>query len=164
MGLLTPEPGLLFWMLLSFGIVFFVLAKYGFPVIVKMVEERKTYIDQSLEAAKQANERLKGIQEEGERILSEVRSERSVILKEANEIRTKIINEAKESAHVEAGKIMDDARQSIEKEKALAIRDIHNQVAALSIDIAEKILRKNLENKPAQQELIDKMVAEVQLN
>ena len=164
MSLLTPDPGLLFWMLVSFGIVFFVLAKFGFPIIVKMVEERKAFIDQSLEAARQANERLKGIQEEGERILNEARDQQSFILKEAKEIRTKIVNEAKEQAHVEAGKIMDEALQSIEKEKALAIHDIRNQVAALAIDIAEKILRKNLENKPAQQELVDKLIAEAQLN
>jgi F-type H+-transporting ATPase subunit b len=164
MSLLTPDPGLLFWMLVSFGIVFFVLAKFGFPIIVKMVEERKAFIDQSLEAAKQANERLKGIQEEGERILSETRDERSSILKEAKEIRAKIVNEAKEQAQVEAGKIMEEARRNIEKEKVLAIQDIRNQVATLAIDIAEKILRKNLENKSAQQELVDKLVAEAQLN
>ena len=164
MSLLTPDPGLLFWMLISFGIVFFVLAKFGFPVIVKMVEERKAFIDQSLEAARQANERLKGIQEEGERILNEARDQQSSILKEAKEIRTKIVNEAKEQAHEEAGKIMDEALQNIAKEKALAIHDIRNQVATLAIDIAEKILRKNLENKSAQQELVDKLITEAQLN
>jgi len=164
MSLLTPDPGLLFWMLLSFGIVFFILAKFGFPVIVKMVEERKAFIDQSLEAAKQANERLKGIQEEGERILNEARDERMHILKEAKEIRTKIVNEAKDQAHTEAGKIMEEALRNIEKEKVLAIHDIRNQVAALAMDIAEKVLRKNLENKSAQQELVDKLIAEAQLN
>jgi F-type H+-transporting ATPase subunit b len=164
MSLLTPDPGLIFWMLLSFGIVFFVLAKFGFPVILKMVEDRKAFIDQSLEAAKLANERLKGIQEEGERILSEARDERLHILKETNEIRAKIVNEAKDRARLEADKIMDEALQNIEKEKALAISDIRNQVAALAIGIAEKILRKNLENKSAQQELVDKLIAEAQLN
>ncbi|MDR2682951.1 MAG: F0F1 ATP synthase subunit B [Dysgonamonadaceae bacterium] len=164
MSLLTPDPGLLFWMLIAFGAVFFVLAKFGFPIIVKMVEERKAYIDQSLESAKQANERLKSIREEGERLLNEARDERAHILKEANEIRTKIVNEAKEQAHAEAGKIMDDALKSIEKEKALVLHDIRKQVAALAIDIAEKILRKHLENKTAQQELVDKLIAESQFN
>lgn len=164
MSLLTPDPGLLFWMLISFGIVFFVLAKFGFPVIVKMVEDRKAYIDQSLEAAKQANERLKGIQEEGERILNETRDERMHILKETNEIRAKIVSEAKEQAHVEAGKIMDEARLNIEREKARAIHDIRKQVSGLAIDIAEKILRKNLEDKSAQQELVERLVEEAQLN
>jgi F-type H+-transporting ATPase subunit b len=164
MSLLTPDPGLLFWMLVSFGIVFFVLAKYGFPIIVKMVDERKAYIDSSLESARQANERLKGIKEEGERILSEAREEQVRILKEANEMRTNIINKAKDQAHVETGKIMEEARSNIQKEKEMAMRDIHNQIAALSIGIAEKILRKNLENKPAQVELVDKLIEEAQLN
>jgi F-type H+-transporting ATPase subunit b len=164
MSLLTPDPGLLFWMLVSFGIVFFVLAKYGFPIIVKMVDERKAYIDQSLESAKQANERLKGIKEEGERILSEAREEQVRILKEANEMRTNIINKAKDQAHIETGKIMEEARSNIQKEKETAMRDIHNQIAVLSIGIAEKILRKNLENKPAQIELVDKLIEEAQLN
>jgi F-type H+-transporting ATPase subunit b len=164
MSLLTPDPGLLFWMLLSFGIVFFVLAKYGFPIIVKMVDDRKAYIDQSLESAKQANERLKGIQEEGERILSEARDEQVHILREANEMRTKIINDAKDQAHVEAGKILEEAQGNIQKEKDMAMRDIHNQIAVLSIDIAEKILRKNLDNKSAQLELVDKLIEEAQQN
>jgi F-type H+-transporting ATPase subunit b len=160
MSLLTPDPGLLFWMLLSFGIVFFVLAKYGFPIIVKMVDERKAYIDRSLESARQANERLKGIQEEGERILREARNEQVCILKEANEMRVKIINDAKEQAHVETGKIMEEAQSNIQKEKELALHDVHHQIAVLSIDIAEKILRKNLDNQSAQQELVNKLINE----
>ena len=164
MSLLTPDPGLLFWMLVSFGIVFFVLAKFGFPIIIKMVDERKAYIDQSLEAAKQANERLKGIQQEGERILSEAREEQAHILKEANEIRVKLISEAKDQAHVEAGKIIEDAYKNIQKEKEMAMRDVHNQIAVLSLDIAEKILRKNLGDKTAQLELVDRLIDEAQKN
>jgi ATP synthase, F0 subunit b len=164
MNLLTPEPGLLFWMLLCFGVVFFVLAKYGWPIIVKMVDERKAYIDESLEAAKQANEQLAGIKQEGERIIGEAREEQVRILKDANEMRAKLINDAKEQASVEAGKVMEEAKAGIQKEKDMAMRDIHNQVAALSIDIAEKVLRKNLDNKPAQTELVDRLIKEAQQN
>jgi F-type H+-transporting ATPase subunit b len=164
MSLLTPDPGLLFWMLLSFGIVFFVLAKFGFPIIVKMVDERKAYIDQSLESAKQANEQLKGIKQEGERILNEAREEQVRILKETNEIRTKIISDAKDQAHAEAGKIMEETKVNIQKEREIAMREIHRQIAVLSIDIAEKILRKNLDNKSAQLELVNKLIEEVQNN
>lgn len=162
MSLLTPEPGLLFWMLLCFGVVFFVLAKFGWPIIVKMVDERKAYIDNSLEAAKQANERLAGLKQEGERILAEAREEQVQILKEANEMRAKIVNDAKAQASIEAAKVMEDAKGSIQKEKELAMRDIHNQIAVLSIDIAEKVLRKNLDNKAAQVELVDKLIKEAQ--
>lgn len=164
MSLLTPDPGLLFWMLLCFGAVFFVLAKFGWPIIVKMVDERKAYIDISLESAKQANERLKGIKQEGERILSDARHEQARILKEANEMRVKIVADAKDQAHNEAGKIIEEAQKNIQKEKEQAMRDVHNQIAVLSIDIAEKVLRKNLENKSAQVELVDKLISEAQKN
>ena len=162
--LLKPDLGLLFWMLVSFGIVFFVLAKFGFPIIVKMVDERKAFIDKSLEAAKAANERLAGIQEESERILKQTRDEEIRILKEAQETRSKIIGEAKEQAAVEAGKLIAEAKTAIQKEKEMAIRDIRNQVADLSLGIAEKVLRKNLDNSPAQQELVQKLIEEAQKN
>jgi len=162
--LLTPDFGLLFWMLVSFGIVFFVLAKFGFPVIVKMVDERKAFIDKSLEAAKAANARLAGIQEESERILKKTREEEILILKEAQEARSKIIGDAKQQAAIEAGKLVAEARTAIQREKDMAIRDIQNQIADLSIGIAEKVLRKNLDNRPAQRELVEKLIEEAQKN
>jgi F-type H+-transporting ATPase subunit b len=164
MSLLTPDPGLLFWMLLSFGAVFFVLAKYGFPVIVKMVDDRKAFIDKSLEAAKAANDRLAGIKEEGDRILNQTREEEIRILKDANEMRNRIIGEAKEQAAIEAAKLIAEARTAIQKEKETAIRDIRNQVVTLSIDIAEKVLRRNLDDQAAQRELVDKLIEEAQKN
>ena len=162
--LLKPDLGLLFWMLVSFGIVFFILAKYGFPIIVKMVDERKAFIDKSLEAAKAANERLAGIQEESEWLLKQTRDEEMRILKEAKEAKNKIIAEAKEQAAVEAGKLVAEAKRAIQKEKDLAIRDIQNRIADLSINIAEKVLRKNLDNSTAQRELVEKLIDEAQKN
>jgi F-type H+-transporting ATPase subunit b len=164
MSLLTPDPGLLFWMLLSFGVVFFVLAKYGFPIIVKMVDERKAFIDKSLEAAKTANDRLAGIKEECDRILNHTRDEEIRLLKDANEMRNKIIGEAKEQAAIEAGKLIAEAKTAIQKEKEMALRDIRNEIATLSIDIAEKILRKNLDNQTVRRELVDKLIEEAQKN
>ena len=162
--LLKPDLGLLFWMLVSFGIVFFILAKFGFPIIVKMVDERKAFIDKSLEAAKAANERLEGINEECERILKQTRDEEIRILKEAQEARSKIIGEAKEQAVEEAGKLITDAKTAIQREKEFAIRDIRNQIADLSLNIAEKVLRKNLDNPPVQHELVQKLIEEAQNN
>jgi len=164
MNLLTPEPGLLFWMLLCFGAVFFVLAKFGFPLIVGMVEKRKAFIDESLENAKQANFQLEHLKAEGERILSEARAQQAVILKEANEMRNKIVNDAKESASVEASKIMEEAKAGIQKEKELAMREVKNQIASLSIEIAERVLRKSLGDKIAQTELVDNLIKEIQQN
>jgi len=162
--LLTPDPGLIFWMLISFGVVFFILAKFGFPVIVNMIDERKTFIDKSLESAKAANDRLAGIQEESERILKQTRNEELRLLKEAQETRNKIVGEAKEQAAVEAKKLIAEAKTAIEKEKELAIREIRSQIADLSIEIAEKVLRKQLDNLPAQRELVQKLIEEAQMN
>jgi F-type H+-transporting ATPase subunit b len=164
MELFTPEIGLIFWMLIAFGIVFFILAKFALPAIIKMVDERKAFIDKSLEAAKAANERLTGIQEESERILKQTRDEELRILKDAQEMRNKIIGNAKDQATIDAGKIIDEAKAAIEKEKDMAIRDIQNRIADLSIGIAEKVLRKNLDNQPAQRELVQKLIEEVQKN
>ena len=160
MALLTPDIGLLFWMLLSFGIVFFVLAKFGFPVILKMIEERKDYIEKSLQAAKEANRQLANIKVEGEKLLQEARVEQSKMLKDAGEMREMLIKEAKQQASVEAEKVLLSAREAIQKEKETAIRDIRSRVTELSLDIAEKVLRKNLENKPTQVELVEKLLDE----
>jgi len=162
--LLSPDPGLIFWMLISFGVVFFILAKYGFPVIVKMVDERKSFIDNSLESAKTANERLLKIQEESEQILKQARDNEMRMLKELQETRSKVIREAKEQAAIEAKKLIAEAQVAIQKEKDLAVKDIRNQIVDLSLEIAEKVLRKNLDNPPAQRELVQKLIEEVQKN
>lgn len=161
MSLLLPESGLLFWMLLSFGIVFAVLAKYGFPIIIKMVEGRKTYIDQSLEVAREANAQLAHLKEEGEALVAAANKEQGRILKEAMEERDKIVHEARKQAEIAAQKELDAVKQQIQIEKDEAIRDIRRQVAVLSVDIAEKVLRKNLQDKESQMGMIDRMLDEV---
>ena len=161
MSLLLPDSGLLFWMFLSFGIVFVVLAKYGFPIIVKMVEGRKTYIDQSLEVAREANAQLSKLKEQGEALVVAANKEQGRILKEAMQERDKIIHEARKQAEAAAQKEVDEVKKQIQIEKDEAIRDIRRQVAILSVDIAEKVIRKNLDDKREQMEMIDRMVDEV---
>ena len=160
MSLLNPDSGLIFWMLIAFGIVFFVLAKFGFPVIVGMVEKRKQYIDDSLKAAHEANERLVHIKEESESILAKAREEQANILKEAVETRKRIIQESKDQAGAEGNRLLEEARKQIQKEKEDAIRDIRLQVSELSIGIAEKILRKNLDDDQKQNGLIERLLDE----
>ena len=156
-----PDSGLLFWLLLSFGIVFFVRAKFGFPIITKMVDERKQYIDHSLIVAKEANEQLANIKAEGESILTKANEEQMRILKEAAEARERIVREAKEQARMEGDKMLAEVRRQIQVEKEDAIRDIRRQVAVLSVDIAEKVLRKNLNTDKEQMQMIDRMVDEL---
>lgn len=161
MGLLTPDPGLMFWMIIVFGVVFFVLAKYGFPVIIGMVEDRKAYIDDSLRAAREANEQLANVKAESEKVLAQAREEQARILNEASATRDRIIKDAQERAMLEGQRLMDEMKKQIETEKESAIRDIRRQVAVLSVDIAEKIMRSKLADEKEQMELIDRMLDEM---
>ena len=164
MDLLIPSSGLLFWMSLTFLVVLCVLWKWGFPVIVNMVAERKAFIDDSLQKAREANERLANIQKEGESILQEAREKQALILKEAAATRDSIVEKAQQKAREESVRMLEEARNEIENEKQAAISEIRNQVAKLSILIAEKVVRKNLNDDKAQMELIDRMLDDVSSN
>ena len=163
-AILTPDLGLLFWMLLAFLVIFFVLAKFGFPAIVNMVEERKKFIDDSLRKAHEANERLANIQAESEKLLQEARERQSVIMKEAAAARDNMIASAEAKAREESARIISEAKAQIETEKQAAIADIRQQVAALSISVAEKILRQHLSDDKKQMEYVDKLLDEVSAN
>ena len=163
-AILTPDLGLLFWMLLAFAVIFFALAKYGFPAIVGMVEERKNFIDESLRKAHEAQERLANIEKEGESILQEAREKQAQILREAAETRDAIVEQAQEKARTEGARLLDDAKIAIEQEKKAAIADIRSQVAALSVEIAEKVLKQNLKDEKSQMDLIDRMLDEISVN
>ena len=160
-AILTPDLGLLFWMLLAFLVVFFVLAKYGFPAIIGMVDERKKYIDESLRKAHEASERLANIKEEGEAILQEAREKQAQILKEASETRDSIIGNAQTKAREEGARLLSEAKAEIEAEKQNAIRDIRTQVAQLSVQIAEKVVRQQLSTDARQMDLINKLLDDV---
>ena len=160
-SILTPDFGLFFWMFVAFLVVFLLLAKFGFPVITGMVEERKNFIDESLRKAHEAQERLANIEKEGESILQEAREKQAQILKEAAETRDAIVEKAQDKARAEGARLLEDARVAIEQEKKAAIADIRAQVATLSVEIAEKVLRKNLKDDKSQMDLIDRMLDEV---
>ena len=162
MSLLTPEIGLLFWMIVAFGVVFFVLAKFGFPIITQMVDERKKYIDESLEAAREANEKLAKIQEESASMLKQAQEKQSQILAEAMEMRKQIVEKAETEATAAGQKIITEARQQIQAEKEDAIRDIRRQVGELSVQVAEKVLRQTLSTDKEQMAMIDRMLDELE--
>lgn len=160
-SILTPDFGLFFWMLVAFLVVFLLLAKFGFPVITKSVEERKNFIDDSLRKAHEAQERLANIEKEGESILQEAREKQTQILREAAQTRDAIVEQAQEKARQEGSRLLDEAKTAIAQEKNAAIADIRRQVAALSVDIAGKVLRENLKDDKSQMDLIDRMLDEV---
>lgn len=164
MSLLSPEPGLLFWMMLSFGIVLFVLAKYGFPIILKMVETRRNYIEESLQSARKAQEELAQVKETGEALLANTRKEQALILKETTRKKDILIEQAREEARLEAEKIIVAARDQIYAEKEEAIRSIRNEVSRLSIDLAERILREKLITNEDQMGMIDRLLDEIEIS
>ena len=148
-------------MLVAFGVVFFVLVKFGWPIITNMVDERKKYIDDSLEAAKQANEKLAKIQEESAAMLKQAREQQSQILAEAMDQRKQIVEKAQTEATTAGQKILEEAKQQIEVEKEDAIRDIRRQVGLLSVEIAEKVLRQSLKSDKDQMAMIDRLLDEM---
>ena len=163
-SILTPDFGLLFWMFLAFLVVFGVLAKFGFPIIIKMVEDRKEYIDESLRKAREASERLDNIKQEGEAILQDAREKQAQIINEAAVTRNAIVERAQTKAHEDGARIISDAKMQIENEKQNAIRDIRTQVAELSVQIAEKILREKLSSDDEQMEMINRLLDKVSEN
>ena len=161
MSLLLPDSGLLFWMTIIFVIVFFLLAKFGFPIITGMVEKRTGKINDALAAAREAEERLADLAQEQERLIGEARDEHERILREAVAEREGMIAKAREEASAEASRIMDEARIRIQEEKEAALKDIRQQIAVISMTVAEKVIRKDLDSESGQAQLIDKMVDEV---
>ena len=160
MGLLLPEPGLLFWMLLSFIVVFAVLAKFGFPVITRMVEERREYVEQSLQAAKEANDQLAQVKSQSEALLQSAREQQMKILNEASATRDQIVAEAKAQAQAETQRQIEDAKRQIRLEQDAAIRAARSEIALLAVDIAQKVIREKLDNTPAQMSMIDRLLDE----
>lgn len=161
MDLLIPSTGLLFWMTLVFLVVLFILWRFGFKAIVGMINDRKKFIDESLENAHNANMRLANIQKEGESILQEARQKQAQILKEASATRDSIIEQAHNKAREESARLISEAKAEIETQKQAAISDIKNQVAELSVQIAEKVLRGKLSDDKKQMDLIDRMINDI---
>ena len=160
MNLVTPDTGLLFWMVVIFGLVFFLLWKFGFPIITEMVDKRNSTSEKSLKDAHEIESRLAGMMAEHAQMLEDARKEQTDILKDAADTRNKMIADAKQQAREEADKILAEARTEIAAEKEAALRDVRREVALLSVSIAEKILRKDLSDDKEQREFIDKMVDE----
>ncbi len=161
MSLITPDFGLLVWMTLIFGIVFFVLAKWGFPLITGMVDKRSDRIEQSIAKAREAEKSLSEFAYRQEQLIEETRKEQARILKEATEAREQLLAAAKEQARDEASQLIQQARTQIAAEKESALRDIRSEVASLSVEVAEKVLREKLSSEEAQLSLIDRVVGEV---
>ncbi len=162
MSLVTPDSGLLIWMTLIFGVVFFLLAKFGFPIITKSVEKRNDSIKESIRKAEEAEARIRNLADEQESLLLKTQKEQRAIIQEATAMRDRIVEAAQEQAREEAQRIVAKAETEINIEKEKALRDIRQKVALLSIKVSEKVLRQQFEgDDDAQIQYLRKVVDEL---
>lgn len=164
MELIKPEIGLIFWMTLSFLVVLFILGKFAWPMILKALKEREESIANALNSARKAKEEMAALNADNEKLIMQARAERDLLLKEARDTRDTIVAEARTKAQTEANKIMTQTREIINTEKMAALTELKNQVAAMSIEIAEKILRHELSNDEKQKSLMENLIKDISLN
>ena len=162
MELITPDFGPLFWMTLAFGIVFFVLAKFALPVINGMLKKREEEINNALELAERTHKEMEQLQANNEQLLQQAREERTKMLNEAKQISDKFIEEAKAKANEEKDRIIENAKEIIEHEKMAATIEVKNQIADISIKVAEKIIGKALESDKEQLDYINRLLKEIE--
>jgi F-type H+-transporting ATPase subunit b len=164
MDLVTPGIGMIFWSTLFFLVLLFILGKFAWPAILTAVKARNESIRHALDAADKAKKEMAKLQADNQKILAEAKAERDALMKEAKEVKDKLIADAREKAGEEAKKLVQNAREAIQSEKAAALNDMKVQIAGLSVEIAEKLLRTKLEESKAQKELVDKLINEADLN
>ena len=162
MNLVTPDSGLIFWMTLIFAIVFVILAKFGFPVITGMVDKRQEKIEGSLRDAQKAREEVEHLQQLRDQMIAEAHTQQAQILSEAAKQRQTLLERSKADAEKQAAQIIIDARTQIESERENAMRQIRSQVSSMSVSIAEKILRKELDSPEKLQEYVDAQMSDIE--
>jgi len=164
MDLLIPEIGLIFWHTVTFLILLFLLTKFAWKPIMKGIKDRETTIENALESAEKAKLEMLRLTNENEQLLKEARAERDEILKEAKKLKDNIVAEAKVEAQETGKKMIEQARKEIEDQKIKALVEVKNQVSALSLDIARKVLTKEFANQNSQEELVSDLLKDVKLN
>ncbi len=164
MKLVTPDFGLVIWMTLTFLTVLFLLSKFAWKPILKMISEREKTIEDALLSAEKAKQEMARLTANNEALLREARSERDAMLKEARDTKDQIINEARSRATVEAERLIAIARESINNEKMAAVTELKNQVAQLSLQVAEKLVKQQLSTDEKQKELANTLISELKLN
>ncbi len=162
--MISFDPGLIIWTTIIFTLLLIVLKKFAWKPILKAVDERNNSIEQALKSADKAKKEMEMLNADNERILTEAKKERDSLLKEAREIKEEIINDARNKANGEADKILNSAKEQIANEKMKAITELKNSVAMLSIEIAEKVLKRELKDRTNQEEFVESVLKESDLN
>jgi len=163
MDLVTPSIGLVVWTTLCFGILLFLLGKFAWKPILGAIAERENSIESALLRAEAVKEEMTRLTSENENLLKQTRAERDAILSEAKKVKDQMISDAKATAHTEGARMIELARIEINNQKAIAMADVKNQVASLSLEIAEKVLRKQFEDQSKQDELVSQLLKEVKI-
>jgi F-type H+-transporting ATPase subunit b len=164
MGLVSPDYGTIFWMVLAFSLVFLILRKFAWGPVLKMLKEREASIEQALQSATDAKQGLSLLKTQQERMIQEAHAERDLLIAEARQIREQLIAKARDEAALETTRLFEKAQRQIEAEKLAAISEIRQQVASLAVDIAEKILKGKLADRTSQETLIKDQLSEMKLN
>jgi F-type H+-transporting ATPase subunit b len=164
MELVTPGIGLLFWMTLSFGLLLFVLGKYAWKPIMKAIHEREDSIETALNSAEKAREDMLALKSDNEQLLKQAKEERDAMLRDARKLKEGILEEARSKANEEGLRIIENARESIQFEKMAALTELKNQIAVLSIEIAEKVIEQELSDKAKQQQFTEKLIDKIKLS
>lgn len=164
MDLVTPGIGMIFWTTVFFLILLLILRKFAWPAILSAVHARNESIRKALDSAEGARAEMAQLKADNEKILAEAKAERDAIMKDARDVKDKIISEAKEQASEESARLLKHAREAIQNEKVSAITEMKEQMAVLSVEIAEKILRQKLGSDKEQQALVEKLVDDIDLN
>lgn len=164
MELVSPGIGLIFWMTIAFGLLLFILGKFVWPPVMRALNDREIAIEQSLHQAEAARREMEMLQFTNEKLLKEAKEERDALMRDARKVREKLIEDARERATLEADRILESARERIQHEKMAAITDLKNQVANLSVEIAEKLIREELTDTVRNKHFVDKSLGEINLN
>lgn len=164
MELVTPSIGLVFWSTISFLVLMFLLTKFAWKPITKALHDRESSIEEALKSAENARKQMESLKNDNERLLNEARAERDHLLKEASEMKDQILAKAKKDAQTEGQKLIVAAKEAIEREKLTALNELKSQVALLSVDMAEKILRKKLEDRSQQEAFVNENLKSISLN
>lgn len=162
MELFTPDFGLIFWMFVSFAILFVILWRWGWPAIMKGVSDRADLIDKGVEYAQSAKEQLDHAREEADKYIAEARRQQADMLREADRMKTQIIDETRSAAQNEAKKVMDNAKLTIEQERKAAQEQFRNEVSTFALDIAQKVVRNQLKEEKAQEKLVNSLLDEIE--
>ena len=162
MELFTPDFGLIFWMFVSFAILFVILWRWGWPAIMKGVSDRADLIDKGVEYAQSAKEQLDHAREEADKYIAEARRQQADMLREADRMKTQIIDEARSAAQNEAKKVMDNAKLTIEQERKAAQEQFRNEVSTFALDLAQKVVRNQLKEEKAQEKLVNSLLDEIE--